>query len=699
MSTSFKRGRSPITVLSPGASSVSGSTVSNNRLKSINRVANKKPRVAAAVRNNGRMNNSANERSEGMGNSEEMLVKNRRGVRTAANAFGQVRAATSPKTSPQNRRVNAFRQVRSTTSPKTSTKTSPKTSLQKQKNKTLKSQATTPNLKRGGIPRTAAQGAANEINNRERRLKKLISLRNKLPNVLKAKHTNDVLNRMSTRENMTALHLQVMQANLKQATKQVKKSPNKPANQVKKSRNKPVNQVKKSPNKSANNLLTRFKSNRPNISQATKTTIKNLYIQSINKINTNLRNKNKIGAQRILKYIYGTMSKDRANKHRERFPGTNAQKFMIKQLDSISKQTLPLLNGDLNINSGVIDLVFLIWCDMIHDGTINAKQGTGEMSFATFLQSDTIDLAFNKKFNFTYTPFMKDLVDVANKQAKRDPVFLVRYGTNKTATDIIKQTTLKYEDKWKEYMIGKIEDKSFKKIEEMKNPNLIQKPDGVKVYVSVDQEGNTIKEFSRTIIESYNKNEKKYKISGVLSFANLMDPGVKMPMHGLSLNNAPNNRAWNSEMAKFSNSYNPVLLNVTVGSFKFGYTLMDDGNIKLKLNDELYDIEKGSKVAAGESADSVLRWTKFMGDFMQIVTALYSQRQLAKKSDYYIPASGDGMFVVIYLFLASKLGIKPQLITSQKSNKQLVLLNLGGIINNSARYSPSRLTSVRSTYS
>ena len=394
------------------------------------------------------------------------------------------------------------------------------------------------------------------------------------------------------------------------------------------------------------------------------------------------------------------MSEERANKHRERFPGTNAQKFMIKQLDSISKQTLPLLNGDfnININSEVIDLVFLIWCDMIHDGTINAKQVTGEMSFATFLRGDTIDLAFNKTFNFTYTPFMKDLVDVAN-EGKRKPIFLVRYGTNKTATDIIKNATGTYENKWKEYMIGKVKDKSFKKIEEMKNPNLIQKPDGVKVYVSVDQEGNTIKEFSRTIIESYNKNEKKYKMSGVLSFANLMDPGVKMPMHGLSLNNAPNNRAWNSEMAKFSNSYNPVLLNVTVGSFKFGYTLMDDGNIKLNLNDKLYDIEKGSKVAAGQSADSVLRWTKFMGDFMQIVTALYSQQQLAKKSDYYIPASGDGMFVVIYLFLASKLGIKPQLITSQKSNKQLVLLNLGGIINNSAIYSPSRLTSVRSTYS
>lgn len=211
MSTAFKRGRSPNTVLSPGASSVSGSVVSNNRLKSINRPATQKVKRAAAVRN-GPFNNSANERSEGMGNSEEMLINNRRGIRTAArgaaaNVFGQVRAATSPKTRP-------------------------KTPLQKQKNKTLKPRATISKLKRS-IPRTAAQGAAAaaiERNLREKRLKNLISLRNKLPNVLKAKYTNDALRKMSTRENITAIQLKMMQSQLSKATNQVKKSPNKPAN-------------------------------------------------------------------------------------------------------------------------------------------------------------------------------------------------------------------------------------------------------------------------------------------------------------------------------------------------------------------------------------------------------------------------------------------------------------------------------------
>ena len=219
MSTAFKRGRSPNTVLSPGASSVSGSVVSNNRQNSVNRQNTKKPRRAVALRNNGPFNNSANERSEGSCNSEEMLVNNRRGARTAAtgaaaNVFGQVRPATSPKTRP-------------------------KTPLQKQKNKTLKPQAST--------PRTAAQGAAAAIerNLREKRLKNLISLRNKLPNVLKAKYTNDALRRMSTRENITAIQLKMMQTNLNKA-----KSPTKSAKSARMQR--PANAATKSPNKPAN---------------------------------------------------------------------------------------------------------------------------------------------------------------------------------------------------------------------------------------------------------------------------------------------------------------------------------------------------------------------------------------------------------------------------------------------------------------
>jgi len=267
MSTTFKRGRSPNTVLSPGASSVSGSVVSNNRQNSVNRQNTKKPRRAVALRNNGPFNNSANERSEGSGNSEEMLVNNRRGARTAAtgaaaNVFGQVRAATSPKTRP-------------------------KTPLQKQKNKTLKPQATISKVR--SIPRTAAQGAAAAIerNLREKRLKNLISLRNKLPNVLKAKYTNDALRRMSTRENITAIQLKMMQTNLNKA-----KSPAKSAKSAKSARmQRPANAATKSPNKPANsrrNSVTTLPSTRGNV---------------VNNAVSNIRGEGKEGILNVIKNL------------------------------------------------------------------------------------------------------------------------------------------------------------------------------------------------------------------------------------------------------------------------------------------------------------------------------------------------------------------------------------------------------------
>ena len=70
-------------------------------------------------------------------------------------------------------------------------------------------------------------------------------MRNKLPNVLKAKYTNDALRRMSTRENITAIQLKMMQTNLNKA-----KSPTKLAKSARMQR--PANAATKSPNKPAN---------------------------------------------------------------------------------------------------------------------------------------------------------------------------------------------------------------------------------------------------------------------------------------------------------------------------------------------------------------------------------------------------------------------------------------------------------------
>jgi hypothetical protein len=452
MSTAFKRGRSPNTVLSQGASSVSGSAVSNNRQNSA-----KKQRRPAALRNNDVFNNSANERSEGRGNSEEILVNNRRGVRTAAtgaaaNVFGQVRPATSPKTRP-------------------------KTPLQKQKNKSLKPQATISKSNRS-IQRTAAQGAAAaaiEKNRREKRLKNLISLRNKLPNVLKAKHTNAVLNRMSTMESMTAIHLKMMQTNLNKAKSNQVKKPVKSvksasaAKSVKSTKSasvasaaKSANAATKSPNKPAN-------SRRNSV-----TTLPSARGIVVNNANSNFSGKGKEGILKVIKnlarntqkrtnsYLSGLMPQIPVNSIKEYYAYAYAILYdMVDMIDAtklkdvsveatfiqeIHKRIMRLneYSSGRSTNSlgdrreftfelkddDVVEFLFLMWLDGSHDEYFK------NLSFKDFLNS-----AFCTNF------FKPDHIQLAQDfvTAMPDATKIFNNNNNARLNSIIK----KYKDKTK----------------------------------------------------------------------------------------------------------------------------------------------------------------------------------------------------------------------------------------------------------
>ena len=68
-----------------------------------------------------------------------------------------------------------------------------------------------------------------------------------------------------------------------------------------------------------------------------------------------------------------------------------------------------------------------------------------------------------------------------------------------------------------------------------------------------------------------------------------------------------------------------------------------------------------------------------MGDFMQVLTALHAQT-FGGGEMLYVPASGDGMFVVIYIFMARKLGLVPKIITSTKDQSRLHFINLSDVI-------------------
>ena len=467
----------------------------------------------------------------------------------------------------------------------------------------------------------------------------------------------------------------------------------KAAENAKKAKEKAAENAKK-----AENTIIQSRFNAGKLSKVGTTLTRNSILNTINSIIIN-NNQSKVqrgGAKRILRFFYGgDMSNARVKDLAKAKNVQELRDLIQKQHQNLVKRTLAFPDQGMNlsgknglIGDDLIEFMFLVWCDMLHDETINAKQGTGEMSFATFLQGDTIDLAFNKTFNFTYTPFMKDLVDVAN-EGKRKPIFLVRYGTNKTATDIIKNATGTYEDKWKRYMLNKEVDKGSHidviRKEQLKGKNIL-KPANKKMYLAIDQEGNTRKEFSNIIEKSYDEKTNMYKISGALSFANIMDPGADMVMDGKLLNNA-RSRVWDSKLAMFSNIYNPILLKCKIGTFIFGY---EEEVVNNKLTGKyIFNLrgtkivpDKGVKEWAKSTGDSEPRWMKFMGDFMQIVSAIHAQDALnSAPPRRYVPASGDGMFVVIYLYLARKLGVTPRIVTSTDANSYYQLVNLNEFIN------------------
>ena len=84
----------------------------------------------------------------------------------------------------------------------------------------------------------------------------------------------------------------------------------------------------------------------------------------------------------------------------------------------------------------------------------------------------------------------------------------------------------------------------------------------------------------------------------------------------------------------------PNLINYQIpinkGGFKYTYDYV--------INNEKYksNVAKGT---GNKTDDSI---SKFAGDFYQILTALRMQ----KAGQLYVPASGDGMFCVIYAYLA-----------------------------------------------
>jgi hypothetical protein len=377
-----------------------------------------------------------------------------------------------------------------------------------------------------------------------------------------------------------------------------------------------------------------------------------------------------------------------------------------KQLDVLEKNSVTAnekISVELSANQE-IDLLFLIWCDMIHDQNISVT--SDNISFSKFINSDIANKLFgNRERTFKYTNYIKNLLGILRKNPKgergQQEFFFTNIPENNTKN--IKKGTTKtsgwstgwWEKIWKREIIQTVSYNSNQNGANYEKNTVILRPGEVKaelfkrqILVSIDQEPNTSKNVSSALFRSKNENTRVKQLQPTISIANLIDPGVDMVKNSINANKAfldASNTITNQIRSK-------VRWNLTPYEFKLGNMNIKTELVQKPINkggfkytyDYVINNEKyKSNVAKGtgnKTADSI---SKFTGDFYQILTALRMQ----KENKLYVPASGDGMFCVIYAYLAKHVyKTTPRMIFIKDRGgtepTNLVFLNLKEYMNN-----------------
>ena len=407
-----------------------------------------------------------------------------------------------------------------------------------------------------------------------------------------------------------------------------------------------------------------------------------------------------------LLYLYSNhFGQDQVVK-RSKEPINNIKIRIKKQLDVLEKNSIIADEKmpDVTLSDDQeIDLLFLIWCDMIHDQNISITNDN--KSFSKFINSDIAKKLFGDDTRtFKYTIYIKNLLKILienptteNKRGQEQFFFKVLSGNN--IIDI-KKTAAKtwvtgwWEKIWKREVIQTVSYNSNQNGANYEKNTVILRPSEVKpelfknqILVSIDQETNTSKNISSALFRSKSGSTHVKQLQPTISLANLIDPGSNMVTNSINANKAFLDASnTNNNQIRSKARWNLIPYEFKLGNMNIKTELVQkpyDGGFRYTYDYEINNEKYRSNVAKGtgnKAADSI---SKFAGDFYQILTALRMQ----KAGQLYVPASGDGMFCVIYAYLAKHVyKITPRMIFIKDRGgtepTNLVFLNLKEYMNN-----------------
>ncbi len=302
------------------------------------------------------------------------------------------------------------------------------------------------------------------------------------------------------------------------------------------------------------------------------------------------------------------------------------EQYVILKNNVRSNGTINTLNLKLS-ETDKLDFCLLIWLDMRHD----AKDSMKDVSFKNFLDSNLLKMIIKNPPAFQITDLMKKM-----KHFKIISEDFERPG----------------QSNWER----RIKD-NLPELFGIKEPNKVSSHTDLKldpknpINISIDSEGSksAISMLIANNKTQVNNKTTRYTLRSIISIANRVDPGNTMPTGGVQ-------QEWTKLFDNSGNLKSTQIYNVSDCKFKIGDTNLEltsgtKGTFNMTVNGNLIKVGSTAKSVGASNASNEVRISKFLGDFMQILTVC-SEPQSGKVTAL---ATVDGVASGIYTFISKRL--------------------------------------------
>jgi hypothetical protein len=394
-----------------------------------------------------------------------------------------------------------------------------------------------------------------------------------------------------------------------------------------------------------------------------------------------------VDLQHFLISIYDETSNDEYTK--SMFGGKTeeeAKRKIAVHVDLFSKKLYRGSPPQMTFNlkgDDMINLAYLMYLDMLHDGTIK-----NNMTFETFCEAKIVVSVKEP----APTKNDKKATKMAQKIQESPVYILFGTGIKPKETDFIKTVQ------------GFIDESSGKAEIAVKSnlpsiyPNILKKEmtiqkdqvspriltQGHNMFLSIDQEdekATVTLDIQKTKYELLNGTTGKIMYP-LVSVANLMDPGKNMLIESgkedskYFMGALGNNRdiqsrlTWNYNQPKFTINHDNGSTTIEAYYTDIARITNNANNKRKTKRGYAYRIKNGSneyglssnmskaKAQIGSTGDKV---AKFLGDFLQALTVCSYIKNNSKSNYHYCLATGDAMLANNFIFLCSRSGVSPNL--------------------------------------